>query len=143
MAVTITSSQGIKFIKIPRIDASGVDNTLSLQQLTDLRIRTSDQGIIQYDVLSISEYSDHYLYQVNTKNVTSSADNYIKDYRLAAYSVSQTSSVIVTNYNQFLTASISPTGSNPLGYFSTSSGIFTFGTTPNVNDLSFTASFAV
>ena len=143
MAVTTISSQGVKFIKIPRIDASGVDNTLSLQELTNLRIRTSDQGVIQYNVISIAEYSDYYLYQVATKNVTSSTDNYIKDYRLAAYSVSQTSSITVINYNQFLTASISPTGSNPLGYFSTSSGIFTFGTTPNVNNLSFTASFMV
>ena len=143
MAVTTISSQGVKFIKIPRIDASGVDNTLSLQELTDLRIRTSDQGVIQYNVISITEYSDYYLYQVATKNVTSSTDNYIKDYRLAAYSISQTSSVVAGNYNQLLTSSISPTGSNPLGYFSTSSGIFTFGTTPNVNNLSFTASFMV
>ena len=143
MAVTTISSQGVKFIKIPRIDASGIDNTLSLQELTNLRIRTSDQGVIQYNVISIAEYSDYYLYQVATKNVTSSTDNYIKDYRLAAYSVSQPTTVTVSNIDQYLTASISPTGSNPLGYFSTSSGIFTFGTTPNVNDLSFTASFTV
>jgi len=141
MAITATSSQGVKFIKIPRIDASGNDNTLSLQELTSLRISTSDQGVIQYDVLSISEYSDYYLYQVNTKNVTSSADNYIKDYRLAAYTVSQPLTSSLDGY-QYLTASISPTGSNPLGYFNTASGVFTFGTTPNT-DLSFSASFTV
>jgi hypothetical protein len=141
MAVTTVSSQGVKFIKIPRIDASGNDNTLSLQELTTLRINTSDQGVIQYNVLSISEYSDYYLYQVVTNNVTSSADNYIKDYRLAAYTVSQPFTSSLDGF-QYLTASISPTGSNPLGYFNTASGVFTFGTTPNT-DLSFTASFAV
>ena len=77
MAVTTISSQGVKFIKIPRVDASGVDNTLSLQELTDLRLSTSDQGIIQYNVLSIAEYSDYYLYQVATKDVTSLALKYI------------------------------------------------------------------
>lgn len=139
MAVTTISSQGVKFIKIPRIDANGVDNTLSLQELTDLRLSTSDQGIIQYNVLSIAEYSDYYLYQVNTKNITSSADNYIRDYRVAAYTVSQP----ITSIAQYLTSSISPSGSNPLGYFNTSSGVYTFGNTPNINNLSFTASFTV
>lgn len=141
MAVTTVSSQGVKFIKIPRIDASGNDNTLSLQELTNLRINTSDQGVIQYNVLSISEYSDYYLYQVVTNNVTSSADNYIKDYRLAAYTVSQPFTSSIDGF-QYLTASISPIGSNPLGYFNTASGVFTFDTTPNT-DLSFTASFTV
>jgi len=139
MATTSISSQGVKFIKIPRIDASGNDNTLSLQELTDLRISTSDQGVIQYNVLSISEYNDYYLYQVATSNITSSADNYIKDHRVAAYTISQP----ITAASQYLTASISPTGSNPLGYFNTASGVFTFGATPNINDLSFTASFTV
>lgn len=139
MAVTTISSQGVKFIKIPRIDANGVDNTLSLQELTDLRLSTSDQGIIQYNVLSIAEYSDYYLYQVNTKNITSSADNYIKDYRLAAY----TTGAAMDGNNQRLKSAISPIGSNPLIYFDTSSngGKYVFGNTPNIKNLSFTASF--
>jgi hypothetical protein len=142
MAVTSISSQGVKFIKIPRIDASGNDNTLSLQELTDLRISTSDQGVIQYNVLSISEYNDYYLYQVATSNITSSADNYIKDYRLAAY----TTGAAMDSTFQRLEYAISPTGSNPLNYFDTSSatsGKYVFGNTPNIKNLSFTASFTV
>jgi len=142
MAVTSISSQGVKFIKIPRIDASGNDNTLSLQELTTLRISTSDQGVIQYNVLSISEYNDYYLYQVATSNITSSADNYIKDYRLAAY----TTGAAMDSTFQRLEYAISPTGSNPLNYFDTSSatsGKYVFGNTPNIKNISFTASFTV
>ena len=55
-------SKGIKYIKINRFDKQGNDNTLSLQELTNLRVKFSDLGIVDFPILTISEYPDYYLY---------------------------------------------------------------------------------
>jgi hypothetical protein len=60
-------SKGIKYIKINRFDKQGNDNTLSLQELTNLRVKFSDLGIVDFPILTISEYPDYYLYR--TANV--------------------------------------------------------------------------
>jgi len=80
--------KGVTYIKINRIDAEGNDNTLTLQELTNIRIRYSDVGIINYPIYTISEYPDYYLYQVFTTNVTSSTDNSILDYTFEAFTSS-------------------------------------------------------
>lgn len=61
-------SKGIKYIKINRFDKQGNDNTLSLQELTNLRVKFSDLGIVDFPILTISEYPDYYLY--GTADVT-------------------------------------------------------------------------
>ena len=55
-------SKGIKYIKINRFDKQGNDNTLSLQELTNLRVKFSDLDIVDFPILTISEYPDYYLY---------------------------------------------------------------------------------
>ena len=51
-----TIPAGVKYVKIARKDAQGNDNTLSLQELTNLRFAFSDvSGIINYEILNISE----------------------------------------------------------------------------------------
>jgi hypothetical protein len=55
----------INYIKINRFDTSGADNTLSLQELTNLRIKFSDLGIVDFPILTITEYSTYYLFLVN------------------------------------------------------------------------------
>ena len=49
-------------------DKQGNDNTLSLQELTNIRLRFDDLGIVNFHVLTISEYPDYYLYRI--ANVT-------------------------------------------------------------------------
>ena len=61
-------TKGIKYIKINRFDKQGNDNTLSLQGLTNIRLRFDDFGIVNFPVLTISEYPDYYLYRI--ANVT-------------------------------------------------------------------------
>ena len=56
-------SKGIKYIKINRFDKQGNDNTLSLQELTNLRVKFSDLDIVDFPILTISEYPDYYLYR--------------------------------------------------------------------------------
>ena len=57
-------TKGIKYIKINRFDKQGNDNTLSLQELTNVRLRFDDFGIVNFPVLTISEYPDYYLYRI-------------------------------------------------------------------------------
>jgi hypothetical protein len=77
-------SQGVTYIKINRIDAEGNDNTLSLQALTNIRIKYSDIGVIDYPIYTIAEYPDYYLYQLYQTDITSSTDNNILDYKCEA-----------------------------------------------------------
>ena len=55
--------KGIKYIKINRFDEQGNDNTLSLQELTNVRLSLDDLGIVDFPVLTITEYPDYYLYR--------------------------------------------------------------------------------
>ena len=57
-------TKGVKYIKINRIDEQGHDNTLSLQELTNVRLLLDDLGIVDFPVLTIAEYPDYYLYRV-------------------------------------------------------------------------------
>ena len=47
-------AEGVKYIKVAKIDANGVDQTLSLQSLSELTIPYST-GNVRYEILSISE----------------------------------------------------------------------------------------
>lgn len=60
-----TFGGSINYIKVNRFDVSGADNTLSLQELTNLRIKFSDIGIVDFPILTITEYPTYYLYLVN------------------------------------------------------------------------------
>ncbi len=60
MAYTPVFSQGVKFIKIARVDDQGNDNTLSLQELNSIRIDYSNTDIVEYPITSISKYDDYF-----------------------------------------------------------------------------------
>jgi len=121
---------GVKYIKVARKDTQGDDNTLSLQELTNLRFKFSDvTGIVNYEVLTITEYPSYYLYAIRSLNVTSSADNNVLNHHIDASKTGTTTvagdaSVVVTNYNTVTT--------DILGYLNSTTGLITFGDTPNV-----------
>jgi hypothetical protein len=129
MPYTPVFSQGVKFIKIARIDKQGKDNTLSLQELNSIRIDYSDTNIIEYPITSISKYDDYFLFGVATTNATSSTDNYILDYKFkAGWTGSLTDvSTILSAYN--LSGSVNY---DNLDYFNTSSGQYVLGNQPNI-----------
>jgi hypothetical protein len=84
MAYTPVFSQGVKFIKIARVDDQGKDNTLSLQELNSIRIDYSNTGIIEYPITSISKYDTYFLFGVIPTEATSSTDNQILNYRFSS-----------------------------------------------------------
>jgi hypothetical protein len=141
MANTPVYTRGVKYIKVARIDANGRDNTNQLQNLTDIREVFSDISYpIQYNIVGISEYPTYYLYTIVPTDVTSSANQEILDYSLSGSSTSVVSAPagFPSNPQRFVSCSLK-SGTNTLGYFNTTSGIYTFGNTPNVI-LSWTAS---
>lgn len=127
MAYTPYYSQGVKFIKIARIDDQGNDNTLSLQELDTVRIKFSDVGVVDYPITSIAKYDDYFLFGVATTNKTSSTDNEILNYRASGskkYIVGNgVDDTIITNYTEAY---------DNLGYFNPTTGIYTLGNLPNI-----------
>ena len=61
-------ADGVKYIKISKIDANGVDKTIVLQTLTELTIPYST-GNIRYDILDIVEKPTYFLYRVDNPNL--------------------------------------------------------------------------
>jgi hypothetical protein len=78
-------NQGVRYITIPRIDANGVDQTVRLQQATDIRIKYNDIGSVSYPVSNITEYPTYYLYTIPYINTISSTDNEILNYVYSNY----------------------------------------------------------
>ena len=56
-------SEGVRYIKIAKKDKNGVDQTNTLQSLTEITIPFST-GNITYNVISISEKPTYFLYSV-------------------------------------------------------------------------------
>jgi hypothetical protein len=69
MASSTSITNGIKAIKIAKVDAFGNDNTLSLQELDTLIIEFSDLGRVEFTITSIAEYPSYYLYYVVVKQL--------------------------------------------------------------------------
>jgi hypothetical protein len=130
MAYTPVFSQGVKFIKIARIDEQGNDNTLSLQELDSVRIKYNDVGVVEYPITSIAKYDDYFLFGVAATNITSSADNQILNYRFSAsysnYFLSG-SSYNLDNYGDYGSEAY-----DNLNYFDLNTGRYTLGNQPNV-----------
>lgn len=61
-------AEGVRYIKIAKIDKDGVDQTTTLQSLTELTIPYSS-GNITYDILTISEHPTHFVYYVENPNL--------------------------------------------------------------------------
>jgi hypothetical protein len=76
----------ILYIKIARKDVQGNDNTLSLQELTNLRLKFSDVSpVTDYPIATITERPSYYLYTLSSiVNVTSSADNNVLNHAFSA-----------------------------------------------------------
>ena len=61
-------AEGVKYIKVAKIDKNGTDQTLSLQSLSVLTIPYST-GDVTYEILSISEHDNYFLYSVDNPNI--------------------------------------------------------------------------
>jgi hypothetical protein len=134
MAYTPTFSQGVKFIKIARVDDQGKDNTLSLQELNSIRIDYSNTDIIEYPIVSIAKYDTYFLFGVAPTNATSSTDNQVLNYRFSA-SFYTGDPLIPAGGSRILPGTTSggyTVSYNNLNYFTASAGRYTLGNQPNI-----------
>jgi len=134
-------TNGIKYIKINRFDEQGNDNTLSLQELTNLRIQLSDHGIVDLPIYSITEFPTYYLYRTFNNEISSSVDNNIilTEFSASAYT---SSALIVPGTSLALVTSSYNIFSDSLGNFDTSSGLYNNSNTSNIL-LTFSSSFTL
>ena len=140
MPNTPVFTNGVKYIKIAKQDSGSVDNSIELQDLTDIRIKFSDMNNpVQYNVASVTEYSTYYLYSIFPLDVTSSADQEILDYTVSG-SAGNLTPVPVSGDIELL-ASWNLT-INTLNYFNDVAGKYILGNTPNVI-LNFTHSASI
>jgi len=144
MAITTSYTRGVKYIKVSRFDANGIDQSTQLQNINNIRMLFSDYiNPIDYPAVSITEYPDYYLYSIVPTDTTSSINNEILNYKVSASGAS-ISDITPLGYvgpkiYQLNNFSVSYPGSNPLGYFNTGTGTWALGNTPNIT-LNVTAS---
>ena len=61
-------AEGVRYIKVAKKDKDGNDQSLSLQSLSELNIPYST-GNVRYEILSISEHDNYFLYYVENPNI--------------------------------------------------------------------------
>ena len=126
-------TKGPAFVKIHKIDANGINNTIALGQLTNLLIQyTTSTTYENYEVLNINEYPNYYLYEINKEDIPLDGlgiDTEIKNYRVSASRITPTFTLNPCNNSsiQSLTESI-----DNLNYFTPLTGLYTFSNTPNI-----------
>lgn len=120
----LTTNSGVKYIKINRYDSGGLDRSNYIEQLQSITLTYPDRGSVVYPILSIQEQANYYIFGVSPTTLTSSKGD-INDYTFASsasfgYNISQSFSLTgyCTNYTN--------TSGNALGYFTASSGLYTF-----------------
>jgi len=131
--VTGRAATGESFVKINKFDNNGVDNTVPLGQVNNLRIKyDADSTFTQINVLTISEFPSYYLYKVSNHART---DNYVLDYKVTA-SLSTTLNIPNGNTPQVI---FNTTTYNPNSFYNTTTGRYSVNNIPNTG-LTFTLS---
>lgn len=121
------------WIKIHKKDNNAFDNSITLGQATQLRIKDTTELDYQTigDILENTEYPTYWLYKVQsigTNPFSNTADNYIKDYNVSASNVTP---ILLPSYPDTI-KSFNTISGNTSGFFNNSSGIYTISQTPNV-----------
>jgi hypothetical protein len=131
-------TNGIKYLKINRLDTDGEDYGSRIINADNIKINYSDIGPVLYDILTIQQQSDYYLLGVIPQPITSSV-NKILDYNVEA--IRSPAGLNFNNIPTTLSSSV-PTwaavNGNSLQYFKSSSSdpnynSYVLGNTPNTN----------
>lgn len=123
-------NDGVKYLKINKFDTNGTDKSDYLAQMTSIRINHGDVGTLQYNIATTQVQNDYFVFGLTYPQPTTSSIGDINDYTFASsasfgYNISQSFSLTgyCSNYTN--------TSGNTLGYFTASSGLYTFSQTPN------------
>jgi hypothetical protein len=131
-----TYNNGVKYIKINRFDSGGLDRTDYLQQLQSLRINYDDLGPIEYNIITIQEQNDYYVYGIQPKAQSTSSINFeVLDYSFLATSASSFTNIPNSEDARWGDIKIKSFGTvigNSLGYLNISNAKYALGNTPNV-----------
>jgi hypothetical protein len=140
-----TFTEGIKYIKLNKLDKNGLDNSNRLQQADSIIINYPDIGPQEYIIASTTPQQDYYLLGL-VNNPNTSSLNEVLDYSVEA--IRSPVSFTVNNTPINLSSSIpvwSTVNGNSLGYFIStgeSKSSYVFGNTPNTPlHLSFSGSY--
>jgi hypothetical protein len=122
-------NDGVKYIKINKFDIDGTDKSDYLAQMNSIRINHPDIGVRQYNIATNQVQNDYFIFGVsNPQQITSSlgdVNNYgFTSSKANVESATLGSLVKVKNY--------STTVGNILNYFNPTTGVYTFGDTPNI-----------
>ena len=121
-------NSGVKYIKINKFDSGGLDRTDYLNQLQSIKLTYPDRSAIEYPITTIQEQANYFIYGITPGYNTSSAGE-ILNYSLDVtqnngITASSGATTYITNYPTVTT--------NPINYFTASSGVYYFHKTPNV-----------
>jgi hypothetical protein len=129
-----------KYLKIAKVDCSGSENNVALENLNKVLIYNSiSSSYTEYDLELLNEKSTYYLYGTTKFYNSSSLPNQVLDYY--TLSLLSNSYQFPPGRNQMIIDSWNVEFGDTLSYFDTSSGILTFGNTPNT-PISITASLS-
>jgi hypothetical protein len=118
-----------KYLKIAKIDCGGTDNTNVLGNITKAIIFNDVVGTyVNYDLIVLNEFPTYYLYSSSPRLYAPGSWPNQRNYQVSA---SRTTPSLTINPGdnksiQLLTESI-----DNMGYFTPSTGLLTFGNTPN------------
>jgi hypothetical protein len=118
-----------KYLKIAKIDCSGTDNTNVLGNINKAVIYDDVIGTyVNYDLIVLNEFPTYYLYGSSNRLYAPSLFPNQVDYQVSASRITPSFTITAGNNNsiQSLTESI-----DNLNYFTPSTGLLTFGDTPN------------
>lgn len=131
-----TYEQGVKYLKINRYDSGGLDRSDYLSQLDNLIINYGSSGSVNYNIVTVQEQNDYFIYGIQTKNQFLTSSHYeVLNYNFSAsaypyFSITASipppnvyAPVIINNYTESY---------DNLNYFNAITGTYTFGNTPNI-----------
>jgi len=119
-------ADGVKYIKISKIDKNGVDKTIVLQSLTELTIPYST-GNVRYDILDIVEKPTYFLYRVDNPNIEWADRADIEYDFTGSFTTSSVSTSFTTRGTEL---PISSSTTDNLSFFNSSTGNYVVNTYP-------------
>jgi hypothetical protein len=123
---------GVTYIKISKIDKDGIDRSGFIRQLETLRVIYDVNTTEEYKIRNVQPQGDSYWCAVSPLSQSSNLGDYsVLNYNVSLDLTSTSTSFKTIDSRRFFTASYTAT-SNTLGYFNTSSGVYTLGSLPNV-----------
>jgi len=118
-------TQGIKYIKVSKVDKEGNNNSQNLQTANKLRINYPDIGVQEYLIQTSQNFADYYLFGVIPNDNTSSL-NEILDQRILLTPTSTLPQIDINTWYVFSgSGDFSVSTGNNMGYFDTSTSLLT------------------